>query len=99
MLLLWLAQIKTFLLCFRFTATKYGNNKSGSFCFLVDGQRVFSVSRLDKDESMLQGTGTINLQLTAGQKVTVQNRGSNRLHGRNENGAHCWFTGFMLGGL
>ncbi len=76
---------------------KYGNNNYGSFVFLVDGDRVAHVNEYDHDDTVVQGSATINLYLTTGQTVQVQNLVSNTVWGTDTSGfLYSWFTGFLL---
>ena len=83
---------------FRITVVKNGDNYSGEFFLLVDGQRVFVVEEysLNVDPSP-QGSATINLYLTAGQLVQVENSASTLLWGTNASGfLYSWITGFLF---
>lgn len=74
-----------------------GGNKNGSFAFLVDGNRVAFVNEWVNNDPGPQGTGTINLHLTAGQLVQVENHTATYAMGTTRDyGYHSWFTGFLL---
>ncbi len=83
----------------RFTAVKDRTNSEGSFCFLVDGDRVGYIEDFDLDLSTQQGSGTINLYLTAGQAVQVENWASTTIYGTWSIGYHSWFIGLLLYGV
>ncbi len=84
-------------LCFRFAVSKFGNNYYGQFYILVDGARVaigrdYTPCHVDQ-----QGTATINLYLTAGQQVQVENSGSTYVFGTDSTSfLYSWFTGYLL---
>ena len=69
---------------FRFSVNKEGNNYHGSFWLLVDETRY---SRKDlylgDGNETPSGFATINIELTAGQIVRVQNEGSSIVYGTN----------------
>ncbi len=83
---------------FRFSANKEGNEYYGSFFFRVDGVRVGDVDEYAQSSNPNpQGSGTINLYLTAGQEVDVENLGATIGYGTNDVlGYRSWFTGFIL---
>ena len=64
----------------------------------MDGHRVSMIPEWDADDPSAQGTGTINLHLTDGQLVQVENHGSDHyMFGtKNPHGYLSWFTGFLL---
>ncbi len=83
--------------CFRFSAAKEGNNRYGAFWFLVDNTQVAIVEEWDADDTTSQGTGTIMLELTAGQLVRIENEISTFIYGTSSTGyLRSWFTGFLL---
>ncbi len=86
-----------FCLLFRFSAAKLGNNRNGRFYFLVDGERVAYVDKhLPNLDPSAQGSATVNLYLTAGQVVQLENVGVSVIYGASRGYAMSWFTGFML---
>ena len=86
------------MLClYRFTAAKRGDDYRGSFYFLVDNERVAFVERYDENATTKQGSSTINLYLTAGQLVRIENYISANVWGTvPDSGIWSWFTGFLL---
>ena len=75
---------------------KRGNNNKANFRLFVDSQ-PYSVFALHTDFGEPGGCDTINIQLTAGQIVTVENEHSTELYGLDGAGAYnSWFTGFLL---
>ncbi len=80
----------------RFSITKHGDFYDGSFYLLVDGQR-FAFIEAHNSNNTPSGSATINLQLTAGQVVQVENSGSNYVQGTSSEGfIESWFTGHLL---
>ncbi len=76
---------------------KEGNNNDGSFWFLVDNTRVVFIEEYNDDYSSPQGTGSIILELRAGQSVRIENNGSTEVYGLSQAGhLRSWFTGFLL---
>ena len=81
----------------RFSVNKEGNLGEGSFYFLVDEVRYAFKETYVSTDCCPAGSATINLQLTAGQIVKVQNDISTLLYGTNtEEGSKSWFTGHLL---
>ncbi len=73
---------------------KEGNNEYGAFYFLVDNRQV---TRVDEWDDKMQASATINLHLTVGQTVQVQNYGSSTVYGMHSSGfMYSWFTGFLF---
>ncbi len=63
----------------------------------MDGEEVALVDHhLPNIDPTAQGAATINLQLTAGQVVQLQNLGSSTVYGTDSEIAQSWFTGFMI---
>ena len=76
---------------------KHGDGDTGTFSFLVDGTLVAVVDEYNNDGPQPQGTGTITLQLTAGQIVQVGSFVSSVIYGTDVAGyIRTWFTGFLL---
>ena len=83
-------------LYFRLTAVKEGNYWYGTFYFLVDNVRVACVD-VSYNNNVPQGTGTINLFLSAGQIVQIENAESSVVYGTDAvYGYFSYFTGFLL---
>ena len=81
---------------------KEGNNYDGGFWLLVDEVRFAYKDAQDtsSSNSLPSGSATINVELTAGQIVRVENRGSSLLYGTDAEGfMNSWFTGHLLYGL
>ena len=77
---------------------KEGNNYYGSFRLLVDETRYLRKDLYlgDANETP-SGFATINIELTTGQIVRVENEGSSEIFGTNADGTmHSWFTGHLL---
>lgn len=93
-----------FSICFRFTVTKLGSD-SGRCFLLVDSTKVFYLSE-HTSGGHPQSSATINLFVTAGQVVQVQNdvNGSSNYQNAyitvfgtyNLEMIYTWFTGFLL---
>ena len=83
-------------LVFRFSASKIGNGHSGTFFFLVDDKPAFSY--LHTAEVNPSGSATINLRLSAGQVVQIQNIASTKIYGTAPSFGfmYSWFTGYLL---
>ncbi len=76
---------------------KEGNNNRGSFYFLVNNLQVAYGDEYVPDYKYQQASATINLYLTAGQIVQVENYISTTIYGTDSNwGYRSWFTGFLL---
>ena len=75
---------------------KRGNNNKANFRLFVDGSPE-TVFALHTDFWESGACMTYNVQLTAGQKVSVENEHSSELYGEDNVGAYnSWFTGFLL---
>ena len=75
---------------------KRGNNNKANFRLIVNNQPV-TVFALHTDFGEPGACITYNIQLTAGQKVSVQNEHSTELYGKDAFGAYnSWFTGYLL---
>ena len=82
---------------FRFSANKYGTENQGSFYFLVDGVKVAFEYIYSPITCCPNGDATINLELSAGQTVSIENHLSTRLYGTGADGLmFSWFTGHLL---
>lgn len=99
----FISVLQLFLVLFpfcRFSVTKYGNNYSGGFHFLVDNKKVAYIYEYDPDNSYPTGVATINLYLTADQTVQVENIGSTTVYGGRRYpsslGYRSWSTVFLL---
>ena len=90
---------KSWLFSFRFSVQKTGNDYSSLFWLVVDGKRFMYGGLFDLYTDNGPSTAnTINIRLTAGQVVRVENQVSSEIYGtRVADGAiESWFTGFML---
>ncbi len=76
---------------------KRGQDFDGSFFLLVDGAaRALGQEYAGNSDGAPQGTATINLYLTAGQEVQVQNSGSTQVWGTYNGFYQTWITGFLI---
>lgn len=84
-------------LIFRFSITKRSDLNRSQFWLLVDQERYAYSSLYTDSHSTPSDSTTINIQLTAGQLVRVENDYSSLVYGTNSEGyILSWFTGFML---
>ena len=83
---------------FRFSIAKRSNDGRAHFWLLIDEERYFYFNiALDGGSTAPTGTATINIQLTAGQIVRVENNISTLIYGTNSEGIiQSYFTGFLL---
>ena len=91
-------QWNIFVVHFRFSATVEGSPYDGSFYFQVDNVSVaYSDGVTTNSNYWPDSSATINLHLTAGQKVQVKNRESTDVAGMAPGSFYfSWFTGFLL---
>ena len=77
---------------------KHGNDYFGPFYFLVDEVRYANVEEYAfNSDYNPAGSGTINIELTAGQVVRIENFRSTAILGTNAAGyIYSWFTGHLL---
>ena len=77
---------------------KHGTDYIGSFYILVDEVRYAYVEEIATNSDYNPAiSSTINIQLTAGQIVRIENVGSLQIYGTNSAGyMHSWFTGHLL---
>ena len=82
----------------RFSIGKRSNQGFAHFWLLVDEQRYLNYDGyFEPSQVAPTGTATVNLQLTAGQIVRVENRASSIIYGTDSEGLiQSWFTGHML---
>ena len=83
----------------RFLVVKCGEkNNQGSFYVLVDEVRYAYVDEYyANSDSNPAGPATMNIALTAGQVVRIENDGSTALYGTNSASyIYSWFTGHLL---
>ena len=74
-----------------------GNLDEGSVFFLIDGVRYAGLDEQSVGADTAAGTGTITIELTAGQIVQTDNFLSTVIVGTVENlGILSWFTGHLL---
>ena len=75
---------------------KRSNNNLSNFFLLIDGER-YTDNELVTSGGNPTSTVTINVELTAGQIVQVENDESTLIFGTNPDAIiHSWFTGFLL---
>ena len=74
---------------------KRGNNNKANFRLFVDSQ-PYTVYALHTYFGEPGACVTINIQLTAGQVVSVENEHSTVLYGGGGGGYNSWFSGFLL---
>ena len=65
----------------RFSVHKFGDNNHGSFFFLVNGKQVAYKYLYVPGGTRPNGDATINLELSAGQTVQIENFGSVDIYG------------------
>ncbi len=77
---------------------KKGNDYSGSFSILVGEAAIaFKEAGFTNSNEDPSGSATINLELTAGERVRVQNVDSSVVYGTAQFGViESWFTGHLL---
>ena len=77
---------------------KEGNQYYGSFYLLVDEVRyAYKDAYFGNDNGAPSGSATINIELTAGQVVRIENIGSTTIYGTDSSGfIYSWFTGHLL---
>ena len=80
---------------------KEGNASHGTFWFLVDEVRyAYKTAYFYNADSTPSGSTTINIELTAGQIVRIENLDSTVIYGTHEDGfMQSWFTGHLLHAL
>ena len=77
--------------------TKLGNDGHGAFFFLVDEQKFAFEDEWNTGDESTSGSCTINMQLTAGQIVRIENWQSTGIYGTESEGyIRSWFTGYLL---
>ena len=82
----------------RLSVAKRGFDGRGDFVLLVDEQRYLGTTTYTTNsDAKPTGTATINIELTAGQIVRVENRESTSIFGTSSGGTiQSYFTGYML---
>ena len=80
----------------RFSVVKLGNDNYGAFFFLVD-DAVYALvdDHIGTSDYSVLGSATINIELTAGQVVGIENIGSTTVYG-GIGTLSSWFTGYLL---
>ena len=87
----------SFPLFVRFSVTKLGNDGHGAFFFLVDEEQFAFEDEWNFSDESTSGSCTINMQLTAGQIVRIENWQSTGIYGTDSAGyIRSWFTGHLL---
>ena len=72
---------------FRFSVNKHGGQYYGSFYFLVDEVHyALKDAYIGDDYSAPSGSATINIELSAGQLVRIENLGSTTILGTDSSG-------------
>ena len=86
------------LFSFRFSVQKTGNENSSNLWLLVDEARFMFCGFVIDNDPGPSNSITINIQLTAGQIVRVENSHSTQIYGTHslDGAIESWFTGFML---
>ena len=91
------SSVSSLCLCSSFSVNKEGNNNQGSFYFLVDEDRYAMKQIYSGGDVQPASSSTINLELTAGQIVRVENAISTAIYGTDSSGViRSWFTGHLL---
>ena len=82
----------------RFSVNKEGTGSYGSFYLLIDEkQYAFKDAYFGDSDIIASGSATINVKLTAGQVVGIENFGSTLIYGTDSAGyMYSWFTGHLL---
>ena len=86
----------------RFSVTKRSDASEADFWIVVDSVRYayseINTGGMGEELGSERPTGsfTINIQLTAGQVVQVQNDNSELVYGTTSGYIQSWFTGHML---
>ena len=76
---------------------KRSNDSTCHFWLLIDEERYVYSAIYTYGGGTPTGTVTINLELTAGQIVRVENNDSTLIYGTDANGIiQSWFTGFLM---
>ena len=93
----WRNQIKFFSFDVRFSVNKHGTDYGGSFFVLVDEVKYAYYEEYGPNDSTQSGSATINIELTAGQVVRIENKSSTEIYGTDSTGVMwSWFTGHLL---
>ena len=100
-MVLCIPYIKTSFSFTRFLVATRSSDSQADFWFLIDEVRyVYHDMDYAEDGSATlnpTGTATINVQLTAGQIVRVENDNSITINGTDASGViNTWFTSYML---
>ena len=74
----------------------YGDNSHGWFNFLVDEEPVAEHYMYVPNSCCPNGGATINLELSSGQIVRIENLYSTIIYGTDSTGMRSWFTGHLL---
>ena len=84
----------------RFSVVKRCDNFYGTFYLLLDEMRYTYVDEYVESNFIPAGSATINIELTAGQVVRIENAGSTMIYGTHSTGyIYSWFTGHLLHAL
>ena len=76
---------------------KRGNENIGTFFILVDEVRHVRFNDYGGSDIWPAGSATINIELTAGQVVRIENVSSTLIARTDSTGyIHSWFTGHLL---
>ena len=77
--------------------TKLGNDGHGAYFFLVDEERFAFEDEWNTGDESTSGSCTINVQLTAGQILRIENWQSTGIYGTDSDGyVKTWFTGYLI---
>ena len=80
----------------RFSVTKRGSDFSGTFVFTVDDDAYAAMLTFSDNDSAPSASATINLELSAGQVVRVENVDSAIIFGTEFGLVYTWFSGHLL---
>ena len=80
----------------RFSVTKRGSDFSGTFVFTVDDDAYAAMLTFSDNDSAPSASATINLELSAGQVVRVENVDSTIIFGTEFGLVYTWFSGHLL---
>ena len=92
-----LQNFNSLFLLVRFSVTKLGNDGHGAYFFLVDEERFAFEDEWNTGDESTSGSCTINMELTAGQTVRIENWQSTGIYGTDSDGyVKTWFTGYLI---
>ena len=86
-------------LFYRFSVAKRSDKYTSRFFLLIDGKQYYYHDLYTYDAYYATSTVTINVQLTKGQVVAVQNNWGDLLAGTHDGYMSSFFTGYMIAPL